>query len=86
MSEKIKILLVDDHPIIVDAYKNSLSSFKEPNLNSTLEIDVAFCTDTAIHLLNTSEEYSALYDIVFLDIKLPISKDGKIRSGEDLGS
>tara|TARA_R100000789_G_C3009169_1_gene150858 strand:- start:559 stop:1221 length:663 start_codon:yes stop_codon:yes gene_type:complete len=74
----IKILLVDDHHMILEGYKNVLS--KKNFQGTKLLIDTADNCDLAwkkIHLEN--------YQIVFLDINFPVQKSSEILSGEDLG-
>lgn len=79
-----KVLLIDDHPIILEVYK---SAIKEVNLlieNSEFEVETAHNSDEALEKI-ISASNSANFDIIFLDMKLPPSEDGKILSGEDLG-
>ena len=83
MKKNLKILIVDDHPMIVEAYKSILSSSDISNEHK-FEIDVADDCDKAISKINSSSESSEHYDILFLDIKLPPSSDGEIISGEGL--
>ncbi|MEG9329161.1 DNA-binding response regulator, NarL/FixJ family, contains REC and HTH domains [Salinimicrobium catena] len=82
MKKELNILMVDDHPIILEGYKKIL-------LDNRAE-DVAMRIDTA----NSCEEANAkleasltslAYDIIFLDIGLPPSRDGEFLSGEDIG-
>ena len=82
MKKEIKLLMVDDHPVIIEAYKNILVSedFKE---EYEFSIDTAFNCDSGIEKINNSVK-NGRYDILFLDIQLPPSSDGKIISGEDL--
>ena len=82
MKKKLKILMVDDHPVIIEAYKNILES---ANLTDSynFSIDTAINCDTAIEKIKKSAK-SVHYDVLFLDIKLPPSTDGEIISGEDL--
>ncbi|WP_456442534.1 response regulator [Psychroserpens sp.] len=75
-----RILIIDDHPIITEAYRNSILNFAANNEGFIFHMDTAFCCDSALLYLN---EFS--YDVVFLDISLPTSKDQKFKSGEDLG-
>jgi len=75
-----RILIVDDHPIISDAYRKSILNFAHNNEGYIFHIDTAVCCDSALLLLNDFN-----YDVVFLDISLPTSKDQKFKSGEDLG-
>ncbi|MBZ9629732.1 response regulator [Salegentibacter sp. LM13S] len=78
MKNTLSILMVDDHPMILEGYKNTLLQEKDFNL----EIDTATNCDTAISKL---ERPGSNYDIVLLDIKIPPCANGKILSGEDLG-
>ena len=82
MKKEIKLLMVDDHPVIIEAYKNILASedFRE---EYEFSIDTAFNCDSGIEKINNSVK-NGRYDILFLDIQLPPSSDGKIISGEDL--
>jgi len=81
MKKELKILIVDDHPMIVEAYTNILES-------SDLEeydfiIDSANDCDIAIKKIETSAKKEP-YDVLFFDIKLPPSSDDEIISGEGL--
>lgn len=79
MSLIIPILLVDDHPLIIDAYTISLKLFEKANPNYTLEISSANCCQSASELLKKN-----IYSIAFLDVRLPPSNNKKLNSGEDL--
>ncbi|QNK76561.1 response regulator [Winogradskyella undariae] len=77
----IKILMVDDHPIIIEGYQNVLMATKKED--ETLDIDTANNCDTAVAMIErASKKYP--YNICFFDISLPGSEDGKYLSGEDL--
>jgi len=81
MKKKLYILIVDDHPMIVEAYKSILES---ANLKEyDFIIDTADDCDSAIKKINASAK-TKHYDILFSDIKLPPSLDREIISGEDL--
>jgi DNA-binding NarL/FixJ family response regulator len=86
MKKKIySVLIIDDHPLISDAYKAAFLSISKINTSIIFDIETANDCDSANLLI---EEYSIKkkkLDIVFLDIKLPPSKFGEILSGEDLG-
>ncbi|MCB0448019.1 MAG: response regulator transcription factor [Gelidibacter sp.] len=82
MNQVIRILMVDDHPIIIEGYQNTLMATKRDD--QTLIIDTANDCDTANLLMQKSVK-EIPYDVLFFDIRLPGSKDGKIGSGEDLG-
>lgn len=79
--QHIQILMVDDHPIIIEGYQNTLMATKKEH--QTLQIDTANDCDTANQLLQRSAKEKP-YDICFFDISLPKSADGKLTSGEDL--
>ena len=67
--------------MVLEACKSILD-----NLNSDMQevnIDCALNCDAALNYIRTAEKTKP-YDIVFLDINLPESSDGKIIDGEDL--
>ncbi|MGL2987760.1 response regulator [Flavobacterium sp. RSSA_27] len=74
-----RLLLIDDHPIIIDSYSNILS-------NHDAAID--FTTANSCHdaYLKITERYVSqkTFDAAFLDISLPPYAAKKIKSGVDL--
>ncbi|WP_420573561.1 response regulator [Kordia sp.] len=82
MNTDIKVLIVDDHPMIIEGYKNALLGIDSDEMK--LRIDTADSCDGAFTKIKNASTGTP-YDVVFLDIKLPPSSDGKIISGEDLG-
>ena len=84
MKEKNKVLIIDDHPLICDAYRSALQQVMREHKNINLKIESAENCDSAREkITNTWTEDS--WDLVFLDIRLPASKDRRVLSGEDLG-
>ena len=81
MEQEFKILMVDDHPMIIEGYQNTLLATKREH--QKLDIDIAHDCDTANRLIKKSADREH-YDICFFDISLPSSSDGLITSGEDL--
>jgi len=79
MKRKLNILMIDDHPIIIEGYKKVLQSNKQ----NTLTVSTANNCDKAVSSIRKASK-SKPFDIVFIDIQLPPSKDGTITSGEDL--
>lgn len=79
--QELKILMVDDHPMIIEGYQNTILSTKTPY--QKFDIDIANSCDQALELIIKSLR-SKPYDVLFIDIKIPPSSDGKITSGEDL--
>lgn len=82
MTEHIKILMIDDHPMIIEGYQNTLLFTKKEN--QELSIDIANNCDEAIIFMDKSVANGLPYDMLFVDISLPPSSDGKMSSGEDL--
>jgi len=82
MLEKLKILMIDDHPMIIEGYQNTLQFTKKDT--QELDIDIANNCDEALEYMNTSIENNIPYDVLFVDISLPASTDGTMSSGEDL--
>ncbi|WAC01196.1 response regulator transcription factor [Lacinutrix neustonica] len=77
----INILIIDDHPIIADAYKSALTKITQEDDTFQFSISEANTIDKA--LLELSKKTP--FNLIFLDIKLPKSKDNRFLSGEDLG-
>lgn len=84
MSQKIKILMIDDHPMIIEGYQNTLLFTKKEH--QILEIDVANNCDEAVNFMDKSVEKQTPYNVLFVDISLPPSTDGLMTSGEDLAA
>ena len=83
---QFNVLIIDDHPLIIDAFKNGLQCVSAKRKHLKFNIDEATNCDDAFSLIKPrSRARAKKYDIIFLDIKLPPSSDGKILSGEDLG-
>ncbi|MUP46514.1 response regulator transcription factor [Gramella sp. BOM4] len=80
MNNKL-ILLVDDHPLILEGYKNVLLNTKFNNShNYTIQL-AENLSDAHRYLFETNNKY----DIVCLDMNLPASENLGLYSGEDLG-
>ena len=82
MIEKIKILMIDDHPMIIEGYQNTLLFTKKEN--QELEIDIANNCDEAIVYMDKSIIRGTPYDVLFVDISLHTSTDGLMSSVEYL--
>lgn len=81
MPPTVKILIVDDHPLIIEGYKSILNNLKD---EYQLLIETTDnCTEAFLKVQKSKD--SGNYDIVFLDISLPPSEEFGIYSGEDLG-
>lgn len=84
MKKKYSILIIDDHPLIVEAYRNALKVIESGSDQYSFGVDSSSNCADAISKI----EFASVgmgYDLIILDIKLPPSEDLKILSGEDLG-
>lgn len=79
--QNLKILMIDDHPMIIEGYQNTILSIKTHKQD--FDIDIASNCDMAVEYIHKSLKNKP-YDILFVDIKIPPSSDGRMSSGEDL--
>jgi DNA-binding NarL/FixJ family response regulator len=76
----VKILMIDDHQMIIEGYKSILSL---NSLGYTIETtDVNNCESAYAIITNTSNLIS--YDIVFLDYSMPPYPEQNLFTGEDV--
>ncbi len=80
-NSKRTILIVDDHPINVDAYQALLANIES---NKKAEFLLAFDCKEAYNLLLKTNINSESIDFAFIDISLPPYEEKKILSGSDL--
>ena len=80
--KSIKILMTDDHPMIIEGYQNTLIATKKEN--EELVIDIATNCDESIKAINKSIAIEQPYDVFFFDVSIPASSDNKFKSGIDL--
>ncbi|MDN3675224.1 response regulator [Flavobacterium branchiarum] len=80
--EKIKnnILIVDDHPFIIEGYKNAITRYK-PDEYEFLITQAKDCKSGYDIIVDPA---IASFDIAFLDISMPAYEEKEIYSGEDL--
>jgi DNA-binding NarL/FixJ family response regulator len=84
MKKVYKVLLIDDHPIILEVYKMAIKNASLSIENAAFKIETAENSDIALQKIAIASESDG-FDLIFLDIKLPPSSDGEILSGEDIG-
>ena len=80
-----KALIIEDHPLISEAYKSAFNKISTQDPTISFKISVAHDCDTAYKMINDFSENNITLDIVFLDVRLPPSKNNDLLSGEDLG-
>lgn len=77
---KKNILIVDDHPFIIEGYKNAITRYN-PHQYEFL-ISQAHDCKSGYDLIE--DEQAPEFDIAFLDISMPAYEEKDIFSGEDL--
>lgn len=82
MKDNLTVLIVDDHPLIAKAYRETLE-IVFGDRSEQLKIIECHNIDQTLELME-NKKFDEV-DLVFLDIRLPQSSDGSLISGEDLG-
>ncbi|AOW08466.1 response regulator [Flavobacterium gilvum] len=77
---KKNILIVDDHPFIIDGYKNAITRYK-PEVYDYSFTQGKDC-ESGYNIISNPE--TKPFDIAFLDISMPPFEEKGIVSGEDL--
>lgn len=80
MAQKITILIVDDHPFIIEAYKNAIKGYNTSHFEFSIT-QANDCRSGYDHIMNSLE---TPFDIAFFDISMPAYEEKNIFSGEDL--
>ncbi|MEL1241242.1 response regulator [Flavobacterium flavipallidum] len=77
---KKNILIVDDHPFIIQGYKNAITRYN-PNDYEFLILDAKDCRSAFDLITNAG---TPKFDIAFLDISMPSYEEKELYSGEDI--
>ena len=77
---KNNILIVDDHPFIIEGYKNAIKRYHPEQYD--FYIDQAKDCQAAYNIITNPD--TPKFDIAFLDISMPTFAEKNIYSGEDL--
>jgi DNA-binding NarL/FixJ family response regulator len=80
MAIPINILIVDDHPFIIEAYKNAIKGY---NTKGEYEFSITQAKDCKTGY-EAITEAPAPFGIAFFDLSMPIYEEKGIFSGEDL--
>ena len=81
MTNPISILIVDDHPFIIQAYKNALDKYSQQGFEFV--VTQANNCKTGYECIT---EAKTPFDVAFFDISMPEYAEKGIYSGEDLAS
>jgi len=76
----INILIVDDHPFIIEAYKNAIKAYNSKGLYEFNIVQAKDCK-TGYEAI---KEATVPFGIAFFDLSMPIYEEKGIFSGEDL--
>lgn len=79
----MNILIVDDHPLIVDSYVALLSAI-ESNKNANFHL--AYNCKDAYDKVNALKDSETPLDIAFIDVSLPPYEEMNLRTGDEIGS
>lgn len=77
---KRNVLIVDDHPFIIEGYKNAITRYNPQQYE--FEISQAYDCRSAYDIIE--DEAAPNFDVAFLDISMPPYEEKDIFSGEDL--
>lgn len=77
---KNNILIVDDHPFIIEGYKNAITRYNPKEFE--FFISQAKDCESAYNIITNPD--SKVFDIAFLDISMPPYEEKGIYNGEDL--
>lgn len=77
---KNNILIVDDHPFIIQGYKNAITRYNPKEFEFFIE--QANDCKSAYDIITNPD--TAVFDIAFLDISMPSYEEKGLHSGEDL--
>jgi DNA-binding NarL/FixJ family response regulator len=81
MAQLVRVLMVDDHPFIIEAYKNAIKGY---NTKGAYEFTITQAKDCKTGYEAIVNEDNAKYDIAFFDLSMPTYEEKGIHSGEDL--
>ncbi len=80
MTNPTNILIVDDHPFIIEAYKNAIGKYAGEQLEFTIT-QAGDCKSGYDYIAGENKKQ---FDIAFFDISMPEYAEKGIHSGEDL--
>jgi DNA-binding NarL/FixJ family response regulator len=80
MPQNIKVLIVDDHPFIIQGYENVIKRFP----NKKIEFTITQATDCKTGYETIMNDNGTTFDLAFLDVSMPVYEEKNIQTGEDL--
>lgn len=80
----MNVLIVDDHPMIVDGYVNALQ--KEKSFKNAMIFYKSFDCETAYQIISRLKLSNANFDIAIIDFGLPSYEDMGLYDGSNLAT
>lgn len=80
--KELKVLIIEDHPLMQTAIANAFDQLSKSQENYNFQIDTAFNCKEAHEKISKKTNR---YDLIMLDIQLPVFPPQKLFSGEDIG-
>ncbi len=81
----INLLIIDDHPLTCHGYNFIIKNACDKKLLPKIHIEEAHSIAEAYEKLKGKKNPKIKYDLLLLDILMPVSEKYKMYSGEDLG-
>jgi len=81
MAQLVRVLMVVDHPFIIEAYKNAIKGY---NTKGLYEFTITQAKDCKTGFEAIVNEDNVAFDIAFFDLSMPTYEEKGISSGEDL--
>ena len=81
MVNVLKVLIVEDHPLVAEAYQDVLRSVEEKNKGIYFDVCVASNCKSAYEIISNKP---GSLDMVFLDMNIPASRDQGLITCHDL--
>ena len=80
MNSPINVLIVDDHPFIIEAYKNAIKGYNSKGAYEFIITQAKDCKTGYEAITEAAEPFG----IAFFDLSMPTYEEKGIFSGEDL--
>lgn len=85
MKQSYNILIIDEHPMVIECYKDALTFLSSTDSKFKFKIDTATDILTAIKKVKSCIPQNNPHDLILLAISLPRCDTYKLNSGEELG-
>lgn len=80
---EINLLIVEDNTMLLEAYEQCIRSIESERLELKINLFTATSCNSAIYCLDHRQPIGG-WNLAFLDLRIPPSRDGEVLSGEDI--